>query len=149
MAAKKAPAKKMTAPKKTGSVGSANAAEKRMMDKKKAMSAKRPSKSGPISKWTDEEIRKEILRKYNMTNKSVVSSRRSSDPGMLGPVPRKEYMSSFQDVVSESNLGTGPRVTKIAGQIAKEQWDRTFGPGKRTSADNIAAGYGRKFPKRK
>lgn len=54
MAAKKAPAKKMApakkaAPKKSGNSGSANAAEKRMMDKKKTTSGvgtSKPLKSG-------------------------------------------------------------------------------------------------------
>lgn len=135
MVAKKVPMKKMASPKPVA---------------KKAVATKRPGKDGRISTWTDEEIRQEILRKYKLTNKSLVSSRRSSDPGKTGPVSRKEYMQSFDGVVSESYLGTGPRVRKVAMQIAGEQWDRTFGPGKRTSADNIASAYGRGVrPKRK
>lgn len=120
MAAKKAPMKKMAAPAKA----------------KPAMS--------------EAEIRKEIYRKYKLTDKSLVSSRRSSDPGKTGPVSRKEYMQSFDGVVSESSLGTGPKVAKVAMKIAGEQWDRTFGAGKRTSADNVASAYGRGVrPKKK
>lgn len=131
MAAKKAPMKKMAAP--------AKAAPKK---------TSAPAKTKPM--MTEAQIRKEIYRKYNLTDKSVVSSRRSSDPGKTGPISRKEYMQSFDGVVSESSLGTGPKVAKVAMQIAGEQWDRTFGPGKRTSADNIAAAYGRGVrPKKK
>lgn len=133
MAAKKAPMKKMAAP-------------------AKPVAKKASTPPGPKNKkmMTEAEIRKEIYRKYNMTDKSVVSSRRSSDPGKTGPISRKEYMQQFDGVVSESHLGTGPKVAKVAMKIAGEQWDRTFGPGKRTSADNIAAAYGRGVrPKKK
>jgi hypothetical protein len=129
MAAKKAPMKKMAAPAKTA-------------PKKMSASAK------PM--MTEAQIRKEIYRKYGLTDKSVVSQRRSSDPGKTGPISRKEYMQSFDDVVAESSLGTGSKVSKVAMQIAGERWDRTFGPGKRTSADNIASAYGRGVrPKKK
>jgi hypothetical protein len=131
MAAKKAPMKKMAAPAKTAP---------------KKTSA--PAKAKPM--MTEAEIRKEIYRKYNMTDKSVVSRRSSGEPGKTGPISRKEYMQQFDGVVSESSLGTGPKVAKVAMKIAGEQWDRTFGPGKRTSADNIASAYGRGVrPKKK
>jgi hypothetical protein len=103
MVAKKAPMKKMAAP--------AKSAAKKMA--KPAMS--------------EAEIRKEIYRKYKLTDKSLVNQRGSAEPGKTGSVSRKEYMQTFDGVVSESSLGTGPKVAKVAMKIAAEQWDRTFG----------------------
>lgn len=113
MVAKKAPAKKMAKPAKP------------------AMS--------------EDQIRKEIYRKYKLTDKSVIPSslRRSADPGKAGPISRKEYMQEFDGVVSESSLGTGPKVAKVAMKIAGEQWDRTYGPGNRASKNSQAGDLGR------
>jgi hypothetical protein len=116
MVAKKAPMKKMTASKKMA---------------KPAMG--------------EDQIRKEIYRKYKLTDKSVIPSslRRSADPGKAGPISRKEYMQEFDGVVSESSLGTGPKVAKVAMKIAGEQWDRTYGPGNRASKNSQAGDLGR------
>lgn len=116
MAAKKMPAKKMPA---------------------KKAAAKVVGNEG--EKMTPAQIRAAIYKMQKINDKSLVSSRRSSDPGKIGPVSRKEYQDAMDGVTSESWLGTGPKVAKVSKQIAGEQWDRTFGAKKSAPAKKPAA----------
>lgn len=84
--------------------------------------------TGKTGMSLDDQIRK----MYGTTKKSLVSSRGSAEPYKTGggPVSRREYVSSFQDVVAESSLGMGKRVMDAAARVATEQWNNTFGPKK-------------------
>lgn len=77
---------------------------------------------------TGSSLEDQIRKMYK--SKGGVSSRGSSEPGKTGPVSRKEYVSSFQDVVAESSLGMGKRVMTAAAKVATSEWNNTFGPKK-------------------
>lgn len=79
----------------------------------------------------------QIRKKYG--SKGSVSSRGSSEPGKTGPVSRKEYVSSFQDVVAESSLGMGKRVMAAAAKVATAEWNNTFGPKKAAAKKSAPA----------
>jgi hypothetical protein len=89
------------------------------------MAAKKASAKTSMS--LDDQIRKAY------GSKGMVSSRRSSDPGKVGPVSRREYVSSFQDVVAESRFGMGKKVMDAAARVATAEWNNTFGPKKAAS----------------
>ena len=72
-------------------------------------------------------------------SKGSVSSRSSAEPGKTGPVSRKEYVSSFQDVVAESSLGMGKRVMAAAAKVATSEWNNTFGPKKAAAKKSAPA----------
>jgi len=72
-------------------------------------------------------------------SKGSVYSRSSSEPGNTGPVSRKEYVSSFQDVVAESSLGMGKRVMTAAAKVATSEWNNTFGPKKAAAKKSAPA----------
>jgi hypothetical protein len=79
----------------------------------------------------------QIRKRYK--SKVSVSSRSSSEPGKTGPVSRKEYVSSFQDVVAESSLGMGKRVMAAAAKVATSEWNNTFGPKKAAAKKSAPA----------
>lgn len=72
----------------------------------------------------------QIMKMHNTNKKSLVNSRGSAEPGKTGPVSRKEYVRTFQDVVAESSLGNGKKVMDAAARVATGEWNRTFGPKK-------------------
>lgn len=84
-------------------------------------------------------IEDEIRKRYNARKGSLVNSRSSSEPGKTGPVSRKEYVSSFVDVVAESPLSAKRGWESAAKRVAADQWNRTFGP-KKSMAGVKAAG---------
>lgn len=91
----------------------------------KKMSAKKmPAKKAS----SNDSLDKEIMRRYGLSSTSLVNERGSSSKGKTGAVSRKEYVTSFQDVVSEGPYGQNPKAMAAAARIAGGQWDRTFGP---------------------
>lgn len=75
-------------------------------------------------------IEDDIRKRYKAPKGSLVNSRGSSAPGAVGPVGRKEYVQTFQDVVAESPLASRRGWEAAAAKIATEQWNKTFGPKK-------------------
>lgn len=92
------------------------------------MAAKKISSKGTDSKKkvTEDEIR----RAYGTKAKSMVNSRGSAEPGKTGPVSRREYVSTFVDVVAESRLAGRPGWQSAAQAVATREWNNTFGPKK-------------------
>ena len=107
-------------------------AAKKMPAKK--MAAKRtPPGPAPKPESGKSVTEQEVRRKYGTKAKSLVSSRGSAEPGKTGPVSRREYVSSFVDVVAESSLYGRPGWQKAAQAVATREWNNTFGASARKS----------------
>ena len=51
-------------------------------------------------------------------------------PAGTKKMPLKEYVTSFQDVVAESSLGTSKATMAAAAKVATAEWNASFGAKK-------------------